>query len=463
MKILLLTTVLAAQGGGMLNLPSDYMSAETRAEIQAELDVNRALLRSQGKLEPVKSGIVTFDWPLAAASWLDDPGVHGISNFVDQDPAFPNQLLDYNCGARSYDLSNGYNHRGIDFFTWPYGWKRMDEFGVEIVAIADGTILSKFDGNDDRSCGFGGGSWNAVYVEHSDGSIAWYGHMKNGSTTSKAIGESVVAGEYLGIVGSSGSSTGPHLHLEVYDGQGQLIEPYAGACNVMNASSWWTQQRAYYDSALNRLEIASAPPDFPACPQAETSHERRVFSTAETMYYIAFYRDQLAGQNTNYKLYRPDNSVLYDWLHSSPEPHYAASYWYWFWDLAGQPTGTWTWEATYQGQTEQRQFELVAPGNGDNDGFMDHLDNCMTVANPSQLDSNGDGYGNACDADINDDGIVNFADLNQLKLAMFSAVGDANWNPAADFDGSGTINFVDLLTMKTQFFGAPGPSAYAPL
>ena len=86
---------------------------------------------------------------------------------------------------------------------------------VRIVAAAPGTIVSKTDGNFDRNCAIGSGQWNAVYVRHADNSVAWYGHMKSGSLTTKAVGETVVTGEYLGIVGSSGSSTGPHLHFEI--------------------------------------------------------------------------------------------------------------------------------------------------------------------------------------------------------------------------------------------------------
>ncbi len=129
---------------------------------------------------------------MRAAATLSDPGYHGISNFVDQNANFPNFLLDYNCGARTYDLSSGYNHSGIDFFTWPFGWYKMDMNQVEIIAAAAGTIVFKQDGNYDRNCGFGGGSWNAVYVQHSDNSESWYGHMKNGSTTSKKVGQTVV-------------------------------------------------------------------------------------------------------------------------------------------------------------------------------------------------------------------------------------------------------------------------------
>ena len=111
-------------------------------------------------------------------------------------------------------------------YTWPFSWYKMDHDQVKVVAAADGVIIYKSDGNFDKNCGFNNDNWNAVYVEHADGSVAWYGHLKNGSLSTKAVGESVSSGEYLGIVGSSGSSTGPHLHFEVRK-HGEPVDPMA--------------------------------------------------------------------------------------------------------------------------------------------------------------------------------------------------------------------------------------------
>jgi hypothetical protein len=93
----------------------------------------------------------------------------------------------------------------------------------------------------------------------------------------------------------------------------------------------------------------------------------------------------------------------------------------------------------------------------DGDNIADALDNCTLVANADQRDTNGDGYGNVCDPDLNNDGIVNFSDLGLLKPLFFSA------DPDADFNGDGAVNFVDLGTMKTFFFLPPGPSGLAQL
>src|SRR4030095_3907194 len=91
-------------------------------------------------------------------------------------------------------------------------------------------------------------------------------------------------------------------------------------------------------------------------------------------------------------------------------------------------------------------------GDSDGDGMLDNVDNCTLVANAAQRDTNGDGEGNACDPDLDNNGTVNFVDAGMMKAAFFSA------DPDADLDGSGSVNFVDLGTLKEFFFQAPGPS-----
>ena len=102
-------------------------------------------------------------------------------------------------------------------------------------------------------------------------------------------------------------------------------------------------------------------------------------------------------------------------------------------------------------------------GDADSDGLRQPLyDNCTNVANfPDaggnfQLDSNGDGYGNACDADLNNDGIVNGLDVAPY-VSQFGTGG-----PDADFNGDGIVNGLDVGTFINSFGQAPGPSALAP-
>jgi hypothetical protein len=107
------------------------------------------------------------------------------------------------------------------------------------------------------------------------------------------------------------------------------------------------------------------------------------------------------------------------------------------------------------------------PLDTDTDGVPDYQDNCVLKPNGplipdaggnSQLDTDGDGYGNLCDGDLNNDGSTNTLDLNLYKLAHRTSVGDANYNADADFNGNGVINTLDLNIYKGLHRKPPGPS-----
>lgn len=94
----------------------------------------------------------------------------------------------------------------------------------------------------------------------------------------------------------------------------------------------------------------------------------------------------------------------------------------------------------------------LAAIDSEGDTVGDLVDNCTEVANPDQRDSDGDGFGNRCDADLNNDGNTGFADLDLLRASLFSSK-----NPAADLTGDGFTGFADLATLKKNFSLAPGP------
>jgi glucose/arabinose dehydrogenase/PKD repeat protein len=133
------------------------------------------------------------------------------------------------------------------------------------------------------------------------------------------------------------------------------------------------------------------------------------------------------------------------------------------WDDGGAQVHTIT--VPESGLTLTAQFAEPEPDT-DADGVGDSVDNCTAVANGpvipdaggnSQRDTDGDGYGNVCDADLNQDGNVNFADL-----ALFRAVfGTAD--PDADLNGSGgSVNAGDLAIFRALFGRPPGPSGLVP-
>ena len=67
-----------------------------------------------------------------------------------------------------------------------------------------------------------GGYGRLIIVRHEGGIRTWYGHLSKIAVTP---GQRVRAGQYLGNVGSTGLSTGPHLHFEVRDRYGKALNP----------------------------------------------------------------------------------------------------------------------------------------------------------------------------------------------------------------------------------------------
>jgi hypothetical protein len=99
---------------------------------------------------------------------------------------------------------------------------------------------------------------------------------------------------------------------------------------------------------------------------------------------------------------------------------------------------------------------LVVAPDTDDDGVPDVRDNCILVPNPLQRDTDSDNFGNFCDADFDNNLLVNAADLAIFKPLFFST------DPDADLNGNGTVNAADLAILKTMFFKPPGPSCCAP-
>lgn len=90
----------------------------------------------------------------------------------------------------------------------------------------------------------------------------------------------------------------------------------------------------------------------------------------------------------------------------------------------------------------------------DGDGVPDSRDNCSSVKNPDQRDTDTDGYGDVCDADINNDGIVNSIDLSIVRGAFGTRTRTGDQN------GDGVVNALDLSAVRRLFSSRPGPSAW---
>ncbi len=366
-------------GNGSIEFASNGPCIDEAERLAAKADAkaNFQALKNSDTWTTFKSSnssVVSFIWPLQQAAGFNDYGIHGVSRFVDHNPTTTpsntdySECLDYNCSNRTYDVT-GYNHKGTDIYLWPFNWLKMDDNQGEVVAAAAGVIVSKVDGNYDENCNFSNPNANYIILQHSDNSQTMYWHLKSGSLTAKSIGSTVAQGEVIAYVGSSGKSTAPHLHFEVADASGNVLDPYAGSCNSTTSTSWWNNQKPYYDSAINKLSTHSSTvnfnPDNSICNDRPITNEQDYFSPGSSIYFYSFYRDQLSGQNSQHRIRRPDGLVYQSWNSSSSTSHYSSSYWYWnYYISSSQPQGNWTYEVTYQGTTYVHDFYIgVYPPN----------------------------------------------------------------------------------------------------
>lgn len=109
------------------------------------------------------------------------------------------------------EIRNGRVHHGIDLGT---------PMNTELRSIGEGVVEKIYNG---------GAIGKGVKIELEDGTHAIYGHMND---VSVRLGEKVHTGEFLGLSGNTGHSTGPHLHFALQKENGEFIDPTPIAENL---------------------------------------------------------------------------------------------------------------------------------------------------------------------------------------------------------------------------------------
>jgi hypothetical protein len=110
--------------------------------------------------------------------------------------------------------------------------------------------------------------------------------------------------------------------------------------------------------------------------------------------------------------------------------------------------------------------------DSDGDGVGDRHDNCTAVANPSQRDANQDGYGNLCDADVDENGVVGASDAKTIRLCFGRSVAPGACGDApgcaqdpdcaeSDLDGDGMVGGREFNRLRKLFGQPQGPSGLA--
>jgi murein DD-endopeptidase MepM/ murein hydrolase activator NlpD len=300
-------------------------------------------------------------WPLQLAPGFAQCEYHFIGAYVDQNTA-AGSFQDYDCGTNTYD-----GHRGTDIAIWPYSFYKMDNNQVEVIAAAGGTIIQKADGNFDRNCTANTMTANSIIIQHADGSKALYWHMKNGSVTSKSVGQTVIAGEKIGVVGSSGSASGPHLHFEIWSGttNSTYKDPFSGACNLLNSDSWWISQRPHTAPAILKTSVHPTDIALATCPNSDVPNDTETFvvpfqgvglAPGYAKFYF-FWREITAAQTISLKISNPDGTTFNSWTHNvtnnNKVSYYGSS------KLLPTIDGVYTFEASYNGVACSKTFTIT--------------------------------------------------------------------------------------------------------
>lgn len=186
---------LTVEGGAAASqLSASSYSATTASEIEKKKAAAEAAERAK-------------EMAAAAAAAASAPASVYSGNVM---PSAPSEGVVFPLPAGSWTSGRGLGDSGYHM-----GWDLLAATGTPIFAAADGVV---------SQAGWSGGYGNAVVIESNVGGSATKTRYPHMSSIAASAGQSVTAGQVIGYVGSTGRSTAPHLHFEVYV-NGGVVNP----------------------------------------------------------------------------------------------------------------------------------------------------------------------------------------------------------------------------------------------
>ncbi|MFD9293260.1 peptidoglycan DD-metalloendopeptidase family protein [Streptomyces sp. NPDC060030] len=190
-------------GNPSLILPGMKLTLGAKASGSAEAAPSKAAPSTAKKAAPAEKAAVPAQETAAktADSAASESNTSGWTTPVEN----ADVTTQYRASGASW--SSGY-HTGSDF---------QAASGTSVRSIGEGTVVS---------AGWSGSYGNEVVIQHSDGMYSQYAHL---SSLEVSTGQTVTGGQQVGLSGSTGNSTGPHLHFEVRTGPsyGSDVDPIA--------------------------------------------------------------------------------------------------------------------------------------------------------------------------------------------------------------------------------------------
>jgi murein DD-endopeptidase MepM/ murein hydrolase activator NlpD len=158
-------------------VPADLAAEVAARHEQASLQSSRNQVRAQLQQAAALRAAVEHRWVLPVVKYVKTSG---------------------------FGMRWGSLHAGEDFAA---------PIGTPVRAISSGVVVWA-----SADAGYG----NKVEIRHWDGTVSWYGHLSKIEVT---VGERVDPAQEIGLVGSTGFSTGPHLHLEIHPNGKGPVDP----------------------------------------------------------------------------------------------------------------------------------------------------------------------------------------------------------------------------------------------
>lgn len=189
--------LLALRSQHQSKLNAQKAAQDEKESLVAENEANAARLRAQAEAEDAESAKIARELYGNGSGYFAGVMAYPVPGF-EQTPTGGSAF-----GYRIHPIL-GYNklHTGIDIGGRALG-KNIN--GATIVASGDGKVIY---------AGYRGGYGNCVIIDHGNGVASLYAHMQTGGI-GVSVGQSVERRQAIGKVGSTGLSTGPHLHFEV--------------------------------------------------------------------------------------------------------------------------------------------------------------------------------------------------------------------------------------------------------
>lgn len=199
------------------NEEADILASQETVIKQQMSDLDKEEARKKAEEEKKKTAAA------ASTSGSSETASGSVSASKLSAKAAPSASADFIKPAAGY-ISSGYGYRSFDNGFHP-GIDIANSTGTPIYAAADGVVFKAY-----RSSSYG----NCIMISHNIGGHLFttvYAHL---SSMNVASGQSVSQGQVIGAMGSTGESSGPHLHFELYIGPWTPPPHHKGTVNPMN-------------------------------------------------------------------------------------------------------------------------------------------------------------------------------------------------------------------------------------